>query len=117
MASAQIDPFVRDIGHSVIFGIWAQNGLLVLPFLLMAFFITIKASIHILTLASPVKALVLIYFIIFIFGFFFNNFNSLTRFLLVFIPVFYVLYIQSGYMRKESSFLSRLGAFLPANRH
>lgn len=115
--STQMDPFVRDIGHSVVFGIWAQNGLLVLPFLLMAFFNTIKATIHILTFASPIKALVLIYFIIFNFGFFFNNFNSLTRFLIVFIPVFYVLYIQSGYMRGESSFLTRLGAFPPANRH
>jgi hypothetical protein len=114
--ASQMNPFVRDLGHSIIFGIWAQNGILVVPFMVYSLFITVKASIHILTLKTSIKALVLIYLISFIFGFFFNNFNSMARFLLVYIPVFYVMYIQSGYLQEETSLLSQTGQAGSQNR-
>jgi len=82
------DPEVRDIGHSIIFGLWAQNGLLVLPFLLTSFAAIVRSYLLLCFSHSPLKALIPIYLVTLMFGFFFNNFNSLARVLLVIMPIF-----------------------------
>ena len=94
----QADPTKREIGHSILFGIWAQNGILVLPFLLLSFWYILRLITHIVATDTPYKALILIYLISFSFGFFFNNFNSFARLMLVFLPVFCDLYIKAGYL-------------------
>lgn len=90
------DPFQREIGHSILFGIWAQNGPLVLPCMLMVVYASLRLMIHAAFGRDPLRALLLIYLISFIFTMFFNNFNSLARVQMMFFPLIYFFYIKRG---------------------
>lgn len=100
VTAAQADPYIRDIGHSIIFGIWAQNGPLVLPFMIFAFVNIFRVTLHLVFTSNPFKVLFLCYLIVFSFGFFFNNFNSLSRVMMIIIPVFYDVYIKKGFLQE-----------------
>jgi hypothetical protein len=88
------DPFARDPGHSVFFGIWAQSGLLVLPCFFTLIAVIPRLFVHVIFVNTPLKALLLVYFISFTFSFFFNNFNSLMRVEMMFFPLLYYYNIQ-----------------------
>lgn len=85
--AAMLDPYRRELGHSVIFGIWAQNGILVLPCMIIALISGIKLFLRTIILNNALCALLLPYLIIFIFSLFFNNFNSLMRVQIIFFPL------------------------------
>jgi hypothetical protein len=90
------DPFQREIGHSIIFGIWAQNGPLVLPAFIMVLYATMRLFLHLAFGRDPLKALILLYLITFLFTMFFNNFNSLARVQMMFFPLMYFFYVKEG---------------------
>lgn len=102
----KFNPQMRDIGHSILFGIWAQNGPLVVPFLIYSYYVFTKLMFHIILSKSPIKALSLPYFLMFAFGFFFNNFNSLARVFLVMLPILYHFMIQAARMTADRNTLA-----------
>lgn len=76
----------REIGHSILFGIWAQNGILVIPLILFVLVKSIRLFIYSIYSDSSIKVLILPYLIVFLFSLFFNNFSSISRALMVLVP-------------------------------
>ena len=85
------DPYRREIGHSVIFGIWAQNGILVIPCMVFVFVTCAKLLIRNLISQSEITPLLVPYLIVFLFSLIFNNFNSLLRLEMIFFPLLYYM--------------------------
>lgn len=85
------DPYRREIGHSVIFGIWAQNGILVIPFMVFSAVSSAKLFIRNLIFQSAITPLLVPYLLVFLFSLFFNNFNSLVRLEMIFFPLLYYM--------------------------
>lgn len=91
VSKKMLDPQVRDIGHSVFFGMWSQAGICVVPFFLLCFSNTLKLFRE--TLNGNYETILIVpYLLIFLFSFFFNNFNSTFRFELVIFPLLYQFY-------------------------
>lgn len=99
-----IDPFQREIGHSIVFGIWAQNGPLVLPCFVMVIYASLRLLLHLAFGRDPLKALLLIYIVTFLFTMFFNNFSSLARVQMMFFPLMYFFYVKVGLLEAGQSF-------------
>lgn len=94
------DPNKRELGHSVVFGMWAQAGILTLPFFYLSILLSIKFLVQIVFVNHEIKALILPYTLLFIFSVFFNNFNSLLRIELVLFPLVYYLLLATS-LRKD----------------
>lgn len=82
----------RDPGHSVFFGIWSQAGICVVPFFLLCFVSTLKLLKRVIAGGDREIILITPYMFIFVFSFFFNNFNSTFRFELLIFPLLSVYY-------------------------
>ena len=87
-----IDPNVRDIGHSVFFGMWSQSGIFVIPAFFLCFFYSLKLFKIVVAGGERDVLLITPYMLIFIFSFLFNNFNSTFRFEFMIFPLLYVYY-------------------------
>ena len=89
------DPEFRDPGHSVLFGIWSQSGILVVPFLLMCFVFSLKLLKYVFLGYDYYLILIIPYIFQFLYSFVFNNFNSVFRVELVLFPLLYVYYSRA----------------------
>lgn len=77
----------RDPGHSVFFGIWSQSGICVVPFFLLCLVYSLRMFKYVVAGGNRDIILITPYMLIFIFSFFFNNFNSTFRFELLLFPL------------------------------
>jgi hypothetical protein len=96
-----MNPNKRELGHSVLFGMWAQSGPLVLPFFFIIIVRTFRFTIRLLFSNLPHLALLLPYLILFLFSIFFNNFNSVVRMQMITFPIMCHFYTQKSTLKTK----------------